>query len=72
MKRLWKSSLFWTAVIGSAFTVGAFEFTDNQTIALFVGGLFYGRVGAKWAEDTIKASRDIAYNEESKQYEKVK
>ncbi len=64
MKRLLKSSLFWNAVVGSMFAVGAYEFTDSELIATGVFSLFGVRSFATGASDFVKANKGIRYDEE--------
>ena len=64
MKRLLKSSNFWNALIASVIVVGAYEFTDSETIVLGIFGLFGLRSVASGGSDLLKANKGVTYNEE--------
>ena len=65
MKRLFKSSAFWNAVVGSIFVVIAFKLTDGDPfITAMIGGFFGVKQVAKGAEGFVKANRGVYYDEE--------
>lgn len=64
MKRLLKSSGFWTAVIASVILVTAFKLTGSELIVTLIGGLFgIDKIG-KGAEDFVKANKGITFDPE--------
>ena len=73
MKRLLKSSAFWTAVIGSIFmflTVLFIHSDVEKDLILYEFILFGGRTAVSGFSDIIKAQKGITYDEDE-QKEKI-
>lgn len=74
MKRLLKSSAFWTAVIGSVvmfLTVLFIHSEVEKDLILYEFILFGGRTAVSGVADILKANQGITYNELKKREERL-
>lgn len=71
MKRLLKSSGFWTAIIASIVLTASFKITDSELVITLIGVLWGIDRTGKAGEDFVKASKGIEYNEQTKRHEKI-
>ncbi len=71
MKRLWKSSGFWTAIIASIVLVVAYKLTSSELIVTLIGVLFGVDKAGKAGEDLLKANQGIQYNPDIKRNERI-
>lgn len=53
MKRLLNSSKFWSAVIGSVFSVIAFQITNEVNLSYLILGAFIGNIAGTSVEDAL-------------------
>ena len=72
MNRVFKSSTFWTAVVGSIFTVATFKLTESEGLSYFVGGMFFGRIVKDGAGEFVKAKQGIVYDAQEGKEVKIK
>ena len=75
MKRLIKSSAFWTAVIGSVFMFLTVLFIHSEVekdLILYEFILFGGRTAVSGFSDILKAQKGVTYNEKEGKEELIK
>lgn len=72
MKRLLKSSGFWTAIIASIVLTITFIVTDSELVVTFVAALWGIDRAGKAAEDFIKTNKGVQYNPDTQRNEMIK
>ncbi len=71
MKRLLKSSGFWTAIIASIVLTVSFKITDSELVITLIGVLWGIDRTGKAGEDFVRANKGITFNKETNKHEKI-
>lgn len=71
MKRLWKSSGFWTFIWMSIVLTVVYMLTDSEMLVTLLAGVGIIDKGGKAIEDVVNANKGVQYNEETKRHEKI-
>ena len=71
MKRLWKSSGFWTFIWMSIVLTGVYMLTDSEMLVTLLAGVGIIDKGGKAVEDVVKANKGIEFNTKTNKHERI-
>ena len=71
MKRLLKSSGFWTFIVMSIVLTGVYMLTDSEMLVTLLAGVGIIDKGGKAVEDVVKANKGIEFNVETNKHERI-